>query len=131
MAAHGQAGSPRLWPLPALSWERHRRCPPRPAPHAHHPASLWKPACVPWVPVYEPEALEGHVTPAPKPKLCGPQSLNLACPLRPSHREPGSHSWGFLTPGLPRLPPAQSPGVQDLTTAQSAAEGRWAPTGQF
>lgn len=50
-------------------------------PHAHHPASLWKPACVPWVPVHEPEALGGHVTPAPEPKLCCPQSLNLACPL--------------------------------------------------
>lgn len=130
MADHGQAGTPRPWPLHALSWEQPCRSAsvlPAPAqpPHAHHPASFWKPACVPWAPVYEPEALGGRVTPAPEPKLCCPHCLNLPCPLWPSHKEPGSHSWGFLTLGLSRLPPARSPGVQDLTTAQSAAEGCW------
>ena len=78
MARQGAPGSGHCVPCPGSSISAARPCP---ASHAHHPASLWKPACVPWVPVYEPEALGGRVTPAPEPKLCCPQSLNLACPL--------------------------------------------------
>lgn len=116
MADHGQTGSPGFWPacpvLGAAAVGQRPRCPPLPSPRTpitqlrsgNQPlcreslcmnTRLWEAVCL--LP--------------PEPKQCWPQSLSLACPLWPPHREPGSRSWGLLTPRLSRLPPVHSPGL--------------------
>lgn len=52
---------------------------------------------------------EARVPPA-EPKQCWPQSLSLACPLWPPHREPGSRSWGLLTQTV-QITPSPWPGL--------------------